>query len=176
MVVGGGPNPPVSDRRGSADGAEGDGVGLCCVRWVRLRMCHWRRWAVRAMVRSRSAARRFLRRLVEIATRKPLRLTTDQHPAYGKAIRWILGRKVLHRQSQYLNNRIEQNHRAIKQRYYPMLGFGQMESATRFCSAFEELRQYLRIRSHPGERVSLSERRRIFRARWQDLMTEMAAA
>jgi transposase-like protein len=35
---------------------------------------------------------------------------------------------------------IEQDHRAIKQRYYPMLGFGQMESATRFCSAFEELR------------------------------------
>jgi hypothetical protein len=38
----------------------------------------------------------------------PLRVTTDQHPAYGKAIRWILGRKVRHRQSQYLKNRIEQ--------------------------------------------------------------------
>ncbi len=126
--------------------------------------------------RDRAAARRFLRRLVEIAMRKPLRLTTDQHPAYGKAIRWILGRQVLHRQSQYLNNRIEQDHRAIKQRYYPMLGFGRMESALRFCSAFEELRQYLRIRPHPGERVSLSERRRVFGARWQDLMTEMAAA
>jgi transposase-like protein len=47
----------------------------------------------------------------------------------------------MHRQSQYLNNRIEQDHRAIKQRYYPMLGFGRMESAKRFCSAFEEPRQ-----------------------------------
>ena len=27
-----------------------------------------------------------------------------KHPAYKKAIRWIAGRKVLHRQNQYLNN------------------------------------------------------------------------
>jgi DDE domain len=50
---------------------------------------------------------------------------------------------VLHQQSQYLNNRIEQDHRALKQRYYPMLGFGRLASAERFCAAFEELRQYL---------------------------------
>ena len=78
--------------------------------------------------------------------------------------------------SRYLNNRIEQDHRAIKQRYYPMLGFKRMESAKRFCSAFEELRQYLRIRPPVGEQVSLSEKRRIFLARWQALATEMAAA
>ena len=106
----------------------------------------------------------------------PHSLTTDQHPAYRKAVRWILGRKVLHRQSRYLNNRIEQNHRAIKQRYYPTPGFGSMESAKRFCSAFDELRQYLRTRPRSGEQVSLSERRRVFLARWQALTTEMAAA
>ncbi len=126
--------------------------------------------------RDKSAARRFLRRLVDITLEKPLRLTTDQHPAYRKAIRWILGRKVCHRQSQYLNNRIEQDHRAIKQRYYPMLGFGRMESAKRFCSAFEELRQYLRIQPRLGGQVSLSERRRTFLARWQTLTMEMTAA
>ncbi len=126
--------------------------------------------------RDRSAARLFLRRLIDIAMHKPLRLTTDQHPAYAKAIRWIVGRKVMHRQSQYLNNRIEQDHRAIKQRYYPMLGFGRMESAKRFCAAFEELRQYLRIRPRCGEQVSMSERRRVFLARWQALTAEMAAA
>ncbi len=82
----------------------------------------------------------------------------------------------MHRQSRYLNNRIEQDHRAIKQRYYPMLGFGCMESAKRFCSAFDELRQYLRIRLRSDEQVSLSERRRVFLARWQGLMEEMAAA
>jgi hypothetical protein len=40
-----------------------------------------------------------------------------------------------------------------------------MESAKRFCTAFEELRQYLRIRPRSGEQVSLSERRRVFLAR-----------
>jgi transposase-like protein len=83
---------------------------------------------------------------------------------------------LLHPQNRYLNNRIEQDHRAIKQRYYPMLGFGCMESAKRFYSAFEELRQYLRIRPRSGEQVSLSERRRVFLARWQALTAEMAAA
>ncbi len=97
-------------------------------------------------------------------------VSTDQHPAYGKAIRWILGRKVLHRQSRYLNNRIEQDHRAIKQRYYPMLEFGRMESAKRFCSAFEELRQYLRIHPPNGKQVSLPERRRVFLSRWRGLI------
>jgi len=73
-------------------------------------------------------------------------MTTHKHSAYTKAIRWIVGRKVLHRQNQYLNNRMEQSHRPIKQRYYPMLGFRSFESASRFCSAFDELRNHLRVR------------------------------
>ena len=44
--------------------------------------------------------------------------TTDRHPAYRRAIRWILGRKAQHRTAQYLNNYTEQSHRAVKQRYY----------------------------------------------------------
>ena len=82
--------------------------------------------------RDRQAARRFLRRLLDASPRRPLRLTTDKHPAYNKAVRWIVGRKVLHRQNQYLNNRIEQDHRPLKQRYYPMLGFGRFDSASPF--------------------------------------------
>ena len=87
--------------------------------------------------RDKHAARRFLRRLIDSEGQKPLRMTTDKHPAYTKAIRWIVGRKVLHRHNQYSNNRMEQNHRGIKQRYYPMLGFKQFESASRFCTAFD---------------------------------------
>ena len=112
--------------------------------------------------RDKHAARRFLRRLVEVADRKPLRVTTDHHPAYRKAIRWILGRKVVHRTTQYLNNYTEQSHRAVKQRYYPMLGFGSFESAARFCSAFDELRQYLRVRRRGEDHVPLAEQRRLF--------------
>ncbi len=125
--------------------------------------------------RDKHAARRFLRRLIDSAGRKPLRMTTDKHPAYTKAIRWIVGRKVLHRHSQYLNNRIEQDHRSIKQRYYPMLGFTKFVSASRFCTAFDELRNYLRIRSAGGEHVSASSRREIFTDRWSTLMTELSA-
>jgi len=101
-------------------------------------------------------------------------MTTDKHPAYTKAIRWIVGRKVLHRHNQYLNNRIEQNHRHIKQRYYPMLGFAKFESASRFCSAFDELRNYLRVRAVDGQQVSASDRRRIFTDKWSTLMTELS--
>ncbi len=125
--------------------------------------------------RDKHAARRFLRRLLDSAGQKPLRMTTDKHPAYTKAIRWIIGRKVLHRQNQYLNNRMEQNHRQIKQRYYPMLGFGRFESASRFCSAFDELRNYLRVRPAYDEHISSSDRREIFAERWSTLMTELAS-
>ena len=121
------------------------------------------------------AARRFLLRLFDITAQKPLRLTTDKHPAYKKAIRWITGRKVLHRQNQYLNNRMEQNLRPIKQRYYPMLGFGRFESASRFCTAFDELRHYLRVRLPRGEPVSASDRRQISSSRWSALITELVA-
>jgi transposase-like protein len=103
--------------------------------------------------RDKHAARRFLRRLIDSAGQKPLRMTTDKHPAYTKAIRWIVGRKVLHRHNQYLNNRIEQDHRSIKQGYYPMLGFAKFESASRFCNAFDELRKYLRVHATDGEQV-----------------------
>jgi transposase-like protein len=125
--------------------------------------------------RDKHAARRFLRRLIDNAGRKPLRMTTDKHPAYTKAIRWIVGRKVLHRQNQYLNNRMEQNHRGIKQRYYPMLGFAKFESASRFCTAFDELRNYLRVHAVDGQQVSASGRREIFTDRWSTLMTELSA-
>ena len=92
------------------------------------------------------------------------------------SLRWILGRKVVHRTNPYLNNLTEQDHRAVKQRYYPMLGFGSFASAARFCSAFEELRQYLRARGRRGEVVPLAEQRRRFVGRWHALIAEMAAA
>ena len=126
--------------------------------------------------RDKHAARRFLRRLVDAAGGKPLRVTTDQHPAYRRAIRWILGRKVLHRTTRYLNNYTEQSHRAVKQRYYPMLGFGNFESASQFCAAFDELREYFRVRRRGEAHVSLAEQRRLFLTRWRSLIVELAAA
>jgi putative transposase len=126
--------------------------------------------------RDKHAARRFLRRLIDIAERRPLRVTTDRHPAYRRAIRWIIGRRATHRTTQYLNNYTEQSHRAVKQRYHPMLGFGSFEAASRFCSAFDELRQYFSVRRRGEPQVSLAERRRLFLTRWDSLIDELAAA
>ncbi len=126
--------------------------------------------------RDKHAARRSLRRLVEVAGGKPLRVTTDHHPAYRRPICWTLGRKVLHRTNQYLNSRTAQDHPSVKQRAYPMLGFGRFESAARFCAAFDELRQYFRVRRSGDTHVPLPVQRRLFRARSHGLIEEMATS
>ena len=81
-----------------------------------------------------------------------------------------------HRISRDKNNRVEQDHRGVKQRYHPMRGFGSFTSASRFRSGFEEQRQYSRAATSSGERVSLAHRRDLFRERWAAALTEVAAA
>ena len=53
---------------------------------------------------------------------------------------------------------------------------GSLRLSARFCSAFEELRQYLRTRGRRGEVVPLAEQRRRFVGLWHALIAEMAAA
>jgi hypothetical protein len=66
----------------------------------------------------------------------PDRVTTDGHDSYPRAIRTELGKRVRHRTSAYLNNRLEQGHRGIKGRYRSMRGFKCPRSA---AAAFIEL-------------------------------------
>ncbi len=126
--------------------------------------------------RDMAAAQRFFAQALDLAGQAPEQVTTDGHDAYPRAIRETLGPGVHHRTSRYKNNRIEQDHRGIKQRYYPMRGFGSFVSAARFCPAFEEQRQYFRAVTTSGERVSLAERRRRFQERWAAVTAELAAA
>ena len=126
--------------------------------------------------RDMDGAQCFFRQAVTTVGYRPDRVTTDGHDSYPRGIREALGGDVIHRCSRYLNNRIEQDHRGIKQRYYPMRGFGSIASAARFCPAFEEQRQYCRARQRMGEQVSLAERRRLFRDRWTTLLSEVVAA
>jgi transposase-like protein len=116
--------------------------------------------------RDMDSAKRFFAEAREVVGHKPTRVTTDGHDAYPRAIRRVLGRKVEHRTNRYLNNRLEQDHRGIKQRYYPMRGFGSFGSASRFCSAYDEQRDYFRYRSKPKENVPLAEQRRLFGQRF----------
>src|SRR5688572_23458012 len=101
--------------------------------------------------RDLQAAQRLFREARAVVGHTPDRVTTDGHDAYPRAIRRTLGRKVIHRRNRYLNNRLEQDHRGLKQRYYPMRGFGNFEAAARFCTAHDELRDYFRARQGPGE-------------------------
>jgi putative transposase len=87
----------------------------------------------------------------------------------------MFGFRVLHRAQQYLNNRIEQDHHVIKQRYYPMRGFGSASGTARLCTAFEEGRQYFRL--YPSSQpISLAQRRGLFRERCLELFTLWKAA
>lgn len=126
--------------------------------------------------RDMEAAKRFFKGAKEVTGCSPERVTTDGHDSYPRAIRRILGRKVEHRTSRYLNNRLEQDHRGIKQRYYPMRGFGLFNSASRFCSAFDEQRDYFRYRTKPREVVPLPEQRRMFGQRFGALQISLLAA
>ncbi len=123
-----------------------------------------------------AAAQRFFARALDLVGHAPEQVTTDGHDAYPRAIRETLGDTASHRTSRYKNNRIEQDHRGVKQRYYPMRGFGSFTAAARFCSGFEEQRQCFRAQARAGEPVSLAARRRRFQERWAAVMAEMTAA
>jgi putative transposase len=129
-----------------------------------------------SVTRDMAAAQRFFRGAVSVTGKVPRQVTSDGHDSYPRAIREVLGPKVEHRCSAYLNRRIEQDHRAVKQRYYPMLGFGGFRSAQRFCRAFEEVRQYFRPRHKQKQVSSLAQCRRRFADRAQVLESMFLAA
>lgn len=112
--------------------------------------------------RDMDAAQCFFKQALQTVGHAPERVTTDGHDSYPRAIRETLGNAVIHRCNPSLNNRLEQDHRGIKQRYYPMRGFGNVESAARFCRAFEELCQFFRFRTTMNQSVPLAQQRSLF--------------
>jgi putative transposase len=109
--------------------------------------------------RDLAAAKAFFQSARTVTGVVPDRVTTDGHDAYPAAIRSELGKAVRHRTNVYLNNRLEQDHRGIKDRYRPMRGFKSVSSARRFCCAFDELRSFLRVRSRMRQHVPAASRR-----------------
>ena len=107
--------------------------------------------------RDMDAARRFFVQAIEVVGHGPAQVTTDGHAAYPRAIRETAGEGVERRCSQYLHNRLEQDHRGIKERCRPMRGFGSFHAASRFCRAFDEVRDHFRSRRMMGEVVPLAE-------------------
>src|SRR3954467_7510256 len=83
--------------------------------------------------RDRNAAKTFLRKAMRNQG-VPTKITLDAYAASHRAIAELkesgeLPRHVQVRTSKYLNNRVEQDHRRIKQRLRPMLGLKSFQTA-----------------------------------------------
>ena len=129
-------------------------------------------------VRDLETAEGFFKKAVETIGHKPEKATTDKEVCYPKAINKVLGRTVEHRTIRYLNNRLEQDHRGIKQRIKPMLGFKSPVSAARFTGAFDELKNFFRVREFRNDIVTAMKRRvhikgQFLRLRKQFLATKL---
>ena len=88
-----------------------------------------------------NAAKSFLRSAMK-NTRKPTKITLDVYAASHRAVRDMketgeLSKRVRVRSSQYLNNLVEQDHRRVKQRIRPMLGFKRFDNAAVTISGVE---------------------------------------
>ncbi len=126
--------------------------------------------------RDMKAARAFFRSAKAVTGITPDRVTSDGHDSYPRAIRTELGRRVRHRTSRYLNNKLEQDHRGIKGRYRPMRGFKSPRLAARFCRGHDELRHFLQSRSHHNQHVPADHRRLRFLRRSVTVLAIMEAA
>jgi putative transposase len=126
--------------------------------------------------RDLAAAEAFFRSAWTVTGVIPDRITTDGHDAYPRAIRTVFGDQVMHRTNRYLNNRLEQDHRGIKQRSRPTTGVKTFASAARFCRVFDEIRAFCRPPLPHNQRLSLRQRRRLHRDRFAQLMKMMATA
>ena len=95
--------------------------------------------------RDMAAAKAFLRSARSVTQVEAEQVTTNGHANYPKAVAEELGTDVDHRSSQYKSNVLEQDHRGVKGRNRPMRGFKEFGSADRFCRAFDEGRNFLRL-------------------------------
>ena len=95
--------------------------------------------------RDAKAAKRFLRKVLNAPhTQSPRVITVDKNAAYPPAIDELktdeaLPKTTETRQVKYLNNVVEQDHRFIKRRIKPGLGFGSFNTARRTLKGYEAM-------------------------------------
>ncbi len=88
-----------------------------------------------------AAARQFFTQAIK-QHGSPEKITVDGYPATHTAISELKAEEIMPqgttvRTSKYLNNLIEQDHRRVKQRIYPMLGFKKYGNAAITISGIE---------------------------------------
>ncbi len=112
--------------------------------------------------RDKRAARRFFRKALGRAhTRNPRTIVTDRLTSYPGALREMkqkgeLWRFTRHRRGRWLNNLVEQDHRRIKRRTRPMLGFESFRTARRTLAGVEALAMLAKgqVRAAPADDIS----------------------
>jgi len=97
--------------------------------------------------RNTCAAKRFFRKLLRGLQYVPRVIITDKLRSYGAAKREILP-GVEHRQSRYLNNRIEVSHQPTRRRERQMQRFKSACHAQRFLSAHSQIHSHFQLRRH----------------------------
>ena len=114
-------------------------------------------------LRDAAAARRLFRKaLTDPSHPQPRVINTDQARLYGAAIpavktKGTLRRRCRHRPVRYLNNILEQDHRAIKRRVKAKQGFREFHATRRTIEGYEAMHM---IRKGQVRRVSGSDVRR----------------
>jgi transposase-like protein len=93
-----------------------------------------------------AAAKAFFKKAIKHEGRPPKTVTLDGYAASHRAVRemcsdGLLPKQTRLRSSKYLNNVIEQDHRGIKSRTRPMLGFKNFTSASVTIAGVELLRR-----------------------------------
>jgi transposase-like protein len=95
--------------------------------------------------RDADAAERFFRQVLQAShARTPRVITVDKNAAYPPAFEalqqeGILPAPCVLRQCKYLNNVVEQDHRFVKRRVNPGLGFGAFATAQRTIQGYEAM-------------------------------------
>jgi putative transposase len=97
--------------------------------------------------RDTNSAKRFFRKLLSGGTEAPRVIVTDKLKSYAAAKRDILP-KVEHRQSRYLNNRIEVSHQPTRRRERQMQRFKSIRQAQRFLSAHSRMHNHFQLCRH----------------------------
>ena len=98
-----------------------------------------------SVLRDAEAAKRLFRKALSNPSHpQPRVINTDLAPIYGSAIpdikeEGILRRRCRHRPVQYLNNILEQDHRAIKRRVNAKQGFREFQAAQRTIQGYEAM-------------------------------------
>lgn len=114
--------------------------------------------------RDAAAAKRFLRKVIKaVHNQQPRVINLDKNAAYPKAIDELIAKKELSeqvelRQNKYLNNRVEQDHRAIKRLVKPGMGFGSFNTARRTIRGYEIMNMVRKGQIEKVEKGAVTER------------------